>query len=232
METMNKEGILKRLHTLAEPTRLEYLQRFGINTTNALGISIPQLRDLAKNIKKNHSLALELWDSGIHDARLLATMIDIPSQVDESQMEQWTLDFDSWDLCDQCCSNLFDKTNHAYEKALEWSKRTEEFVKRAGFVLMAALAVHDKEMDDTGFEQFFPAIVAQCTDERNFVKKAVNWALRGIGKRNKRLNEKAILLAQQLLEKEDATAKWIARDALRELTSERVQHRLHKQENK
>jgi 3-methyladenine DNA glycosylase AlkD len=142
-------------------------------------------------------------------------------------MEEWAGDFDSWDLCDQCCSNLFDRTKFAYGKAIEWPKREEEYVKRAGFVLMAALSVHNKEMRDAQFERFIPIIERECLDERNFVRKAVNWALRQIGKRNKRLNRLAILSAERIMLKDSNTAKWIANDALRELKSNAVQGRLH-----
>jgi 3-methyladenine DNA glycosylase AlkD len=225
---MRKEDIIPLLEYQADPKRIEGMKRYGINTENCLGISLYTLRVIAKDIEKNHKLALDLWENGLHEARLLAPMIDIAKEVDEEQMEQWVLDFNSWDICDQCCSNLFDKTIYAVKKALEWSKREEEFVKRAGFVLMASLSVHDKKMKDADFNPFFAAIIKKCTDERNYVKKAVNWALRSIGKRNLELNNMAIQYAQRLLTFNNKTAKWIARDALRELTSERVLNRLNK----
>ena len=148
----------------------------------------PNLRRLAKEIGREHDLAGELWRTGIHDARILATLIDDPAQVTVRQMEQWAADFNSWAVCDAACCCLFDKTPHAWGKAVEWTEREEEYVKRAGFVLMAALAVHDKKAPDEQFEAFLPLIARHATDERNFVKKAVNWALRQIGKRNRRLN--------------------------------------------
>jgi 3-methyladenine DNA glycosylase AlkD len=153
-------------------------------------------------------------------------MVADPRHVDEEQMERWVQDFDSWDVCDQVCYNLFDRTPFAYQKAVEWSGRSQEFVKRAGFVLMAGLALHDKRAADEAFAPFFPIIVREATDERNFVKKAVNWALRGIGKRNRSLNRQAIETARQIQALATPAARWNARDALRELTSDKIQARL------
>jgi len=202
------------------------MARFGINPKDTYGVSIPVLRKMAKQIGRNHLLAKKLWTLGIHEARILAGMIDPPEEVSEDQMEKWVKDFDSWDVCDQVCSNLFDKTKFAHKKAIEWSKRREEFVKRAGFVLMATLAVHDKEASDKEFLKFLPIIKREATDERNFVKKAVNWALRQIGKRNLSLNKMAIQTAKELQRTDSKSARWIASDAIRELTSEAVQKKL------
>jgi 3-methyladenine DNA glycosylase AlkD len=218
--------VLERFRSLADSKALEGMGRFGINTEKAYGISLYTLRLLAKEIGRDHILALELWNSGMHEARILASMVDEPEKVTEEQMESWVRDFDSWDVCDQVCSNLFDRTPYAYGKAVEWSSRGEEFVKRAGFVLMAALSVHDKEADDRVFEKFFSIIVGESDDERNFVRKAVNWALRQIGKRNLRLNRKAIEAAEEISGRDSRAAKWISRDALRELKSEKIQKRL------
>jgi 3-methyladenine DNA glycosylase AlkD len=223
---METEEILAHLNSLANPANVQGMARYGISTQGTLGISIYTLRPLAKEIGKNHSLALELWESGIHEARLLAGFIDDPQQVSPKQMERWVSDFDSWDICDQVCSNLFDRTPHAYIKAFEWSGREEEFVKRAGFVLMAALSVHDKHASDQRFVDFLPVITREARDERNFVKKAINWALRQIGKRNQALNQIAIQTAQEISQLDSPAARWIAKDALRELTSEKVQTRL------
>ena len=223
---MDYEKILKQLKSLSNPEAVAGMARFGINTKNTYGVSIPDLRKMAKGIGKNHILAQKLWDSGIHEARILAGMIDLPERVTEKQMEHWVKDFDSWDVCDQVCSNLFDKTKFAYPKAIKWSKRNEEFIKRAGFVLMAALAVHDKEASDKEFLKFLPIIKREATDERNFVKKAVNWALRQIGKRNPSLNKMAIQTAKELQRTDSKSARWIASDAIRELTSEAVQKKL------
>jgi 3-methyladenine DNA glycosylase AlkD len=220
------QEILDRLHSLANPENVAGMARYGISTQNTLGISIYTLRPLAKEIGRDHELALGLWESGIHEARILACYIDDPNQVTEDQMERWALDFDSWDVCDQVCSSLFDHTPYAYLKALTWSERDEEFVKRAGFVLMAALSVHDKKAPDERFEQFFPIILREATGERNYVKKAVNWALRQIGKRSRYLNGLAIETARQIQHIDSPAARWIASDALRELSGDKVQKRL------
>ena len=211
---------------MANPANVAGMARYGINPENTLGISIPALRAIAKEIGKDHDLAQELWASGVHEARILAAFIDDPKQVTEAQMEQWVADFDSWDVCDQVCGNLFDRTAYAYPKALDWSSREEEFVKRAGFALMAWLPVHDKKARDEQFEIFFPAILRASTDGRNYVRKAVNWALRNIGKRNRALNQRAIATAQKIARIDSKTAHWIASDALKELTSLAIQSRL------
>jgi 3-methyladenine DNA glycosylase AlkD len=224
---MDCEEILKQLKSLSNPDAVAGMARFGINPKNTYGVSIPVLRKMAKQIGKNHLFAQQLWtSSGIHEARILAGMIDVPEKVTETQLERWVKDFDSWDVCDQCCSNLFDKTKFAHKKAIEWSKRKEEFVKRAGFVLMATLAVHDKEADNQKFLRFLPVIKREATDKRNFVKKAVNWALRQIGKRNSALNKIAIQTAKKIQKIDSKSARWIASDALRELTSGAVQKKL------
>lgn len=218
--------IIKRLKAKANSENVKGMARFGINPDNTLGVSIPEIRKMAKDIGKNHKLALELWDSGIHEARLLAGFIDEVDKVSEMQMEKWVKDFDSWDVCDQVCSNLFDKTVFSYKKAMEWTERDEEFVKRAGFVLMAALSVHDKKESDGKFLRLLPIIKRESKDERNFVKKAVNWALRQIGKRNLRLNKAAINTAKEIQKINSKAAKWIASDAIKELTSAAIQVRL------
>jgi 3-methyladenine DNA glycosylase AlkD len=218
--------ILTRLKSLANPKNVAGMARYGINPQNTLGISISVLRQIAKDTGKDHNLAGDLWASGIHEARILASMVEDPKLVSEQQMEAWVIEFDSWDVCDQVCSNLFDKTPYAVQKALDWSQRPEEFVKRAGFVLMAALASHDKRAGDEVFEQFYAPITREATDDRNFVKKAINWALRGIGKRNYYLNQRAIETARQIAQIDSRPARWIAADALRELTSEAIQNRL------
>jgi 3-methyladenine DNA glycosylase AlkD len=220
------KSIIDRLKALANSGNVEGMARFGINPHNTLGLSIPTLRQIAKETGRDHGLAGELWDSGIHEARILAAYVDDPKQVDEEQMDRWALDFDSWDVCDQVCGDLFDQTPFAWPKAVEWSQREEEFVRRAGFALMAALAVHDKAASDGQFEVFFPAIIGAATDGRNFVKKAVNWALRNIGKRNRSLNARAIEIAEQISQIDSPVARWIASDALRELRSPNIQARL------
>jgi len=201
----------------ASPEDLAGMARFGINTENAFGVSIPTLRRIAKDIGRDHALALGLWETGIHDARLLACFIDEPELVTAAQMDAWVKGFDSWDLCDQCCSNLFDKTKYAGKKILEWAEDDREFVRRAGFVLMACIAVHDKDAGDGTFLAFLPLIKKASTDRRNYVKKAVNWALRQIGKRNLSLNKAAVDTANEILKIDSKAAKWIASDAIREL---------------
>jgi 3-methyladenine DNA glycosylase AlkD len=220
--------ILERLKSLSNPRAVEGMARFGINPTNTYGVSIPSLREMAKEIRGKHVLAQQLWSSGVHEARILACMIDDAKKVTEAQLENWVKDFDSWDVCDQCCSNLFDKTELAHRKAVEWSRRNEEFVKRAGFVLMAALAVHDKRGKDEAFLKFLPIIKNESVDNRNFVKKAVNWALRQIGKRNQTLNKAAIQTAKKIQEIDSNSARWVASDALRELNSDAVQKKLQR----
>jgi len=177
-QASDAQGIVDRLREQANPENVAGMARFGINSAGTLGIAIPVLRGLAKEIGRDHLLAESLWASGIHEARILASMIDDPASVTEDQMERWVLDFDSWDVCDQVCGNLLDKTAFAHDKAVAWSFRDEEFVKRAGYTLMAAIAVHDKRTDDDALRRFFPHIIRGADDPRNFVKKAVNWALR------------------------------------------------------
>jgi 3-methyladenine DNA glycosylase AlkD len=223
---MDAAAVIAELRAQANPRNVEGMARFGISSTNTLGISIPDLRALARRAGHDHALALELWDSGIHEARILAAMVDEPAKVTRRQMDRWAAGFDSWDVVDGCCSVLFDKTPYAYDKALQWSAARREYVKRAGFVLMAALAVHDKKAPDADLLQLLPVILRESSDERNFVKKAVNWALRQIGKRNRRLNAAASKTAGQILATDTRAGRWIARDALRELRSDAVQARL------
>ena len=179
---MHKSYIIKRIKSLSNPKNVQGMARFGINLKNTYGVPIPELRKMAKEIGTNHALALELWTTGIHEARILASMIADKDKITSKQMDSWVKDFDSWDVCDQCCMNLFRWTKHAHKKVLQWSKDKKEFVRRAGFALLAAMAFDHKQGD---FEQYFPLIKKYSIDERNFVKKAVNWALRQIGKRDK-----------------------------------------------
>jgi len=223
---MQYEEIIKKLKFLSNPKNVAGMARFGINPKNTLGISIPNLRALAKKIGKNRKLAQKLWDSKIHEARILAGMIDDAQNVSEKEMDRWVRDFDSWDVCDQVCMNFFRYAKGACKKCFEWSKNKSEFIKRAGFALMAALAFAKNEMPDSEFKKFLPVIKRESTDERNYVKKAVNWALRQIGKRNKNLNKEAIKVAREINKIESKAAKWIAGDAIRELTSAAVQKRL------
>jgi 3-methyladenine DNA glycosylase AlkD len=221
------DKILKKLESLGDPEYLAMGERFACPAENSWGVPIPKLRKLAKEIGKDHELALELWKCPIRDAKSLAALVDEPEKVTVKQMEDWVKDFDSWGLCDGVCSNLFDKTQFAVQKAHEWSKRDEEFVKRAGFVLMAVLAIHDKEMKDNIFEDFLSIIKRESTDNRNFVKKAVSWTLREIGKmRNKHLYNLSIQTAEEIKKIDSKSARWIASDALRELRSEPIRKRI------
>ena len=229
---MDYEEIITKLHMLANLENVKGMARFGINSKNNLGISIYQLRPLAKQIGTNHPLALRLWSSKIHDARLLACFIDDPAKVTDDQMDRWAKDFDSWDICDQACTSLFDLSPLAYEKVFQWADQEKEFVKRAAFSLIAGLAAHDKTATDKDFERFFPLIINQAVDERNYVKKAVNWALRNIGKRNSHLNKAALRTAKEIQKKDSTSARWIAADALRELTSLKVLQRLERKKKK
>ncbi|MFC1718653.1 DNA alkylation repair protein [Candidatus Poribacteria bacterium] len=226
---MQYEEILGRIEALSNPEAAKGMARYGISTQSVnYGVSIPNLRKIAKEAGRDHSLAQQLWAMDSRETRILAAMIDDPEVVSEKQVDEWVEDLDNWEVCDQCCMNLFEKTEFAYQKCFQWSFREEEFVKRAGFVLMARLAVSDKKASDEQFEQFFPTIEREADDNRNYVKKGINWALRQIGKRNLSLNEKAIKVAGGIQKMDSKSARWIAADALRELTSEAVQERLRR----
>ena len=225
---MQYNDIIEKLKSLSDPEAVKGMARFGINPESTYGVSIPNLRKMAKEAGKDHALARQLWTSGIHEARILASMIDAPKVVAEEQMEAWVKDFDSWDVCDQVCMNLFEKVPLAWKKITGWSGQEEEFVKRTAFALMACLAWHDKKAVDEKFIELLPVIIKGSTDERNFVRKAVNWALRNIGKRNLSLNKAAINAAKEIQRIDSKAARWIASDAIRELTSEAVQKRLTK----
>jgi len=220
------EGVLKKLRTKARPDQLEGMARYGIVTRRRLGVSVPDMRKIAKESGKDHKLAIQLWKTGIPEAKIIATMIDEPEKLSETQMEDWVRGINSWDICDQACASLFEKTPLAWRKILDWSNREEEFVKRAAFALIACLAWHDKDAKDEKFIKLFPVIKRGATDNRNFVKKAVNWALRNIGKRNQNLNTAAVRAAKEIQRIDSKAARWIASDAIRELESEAVQRRL------
>jgi len=225
---MTYDEIIKKLESLKNPRNVEGMARFGIRPkTKVLGIPIPETRKIAKQIGKSHELALKLWDSKIHEARILAGYIEEADKITEKQFDKWVEGFDSWDVVDQVCSSILDKTSFVNKKIFELSKRKEEFVKRTAFTLICCLTVHDKKMPDKEFIKFFPLIKKASTDERNFVRKAVNWALRQIGKRNKALNKKALVLAREIQRIDSRSAKWIAGGVIRELTSENVKKRLN-----
>lgn len=215
-EPLTAAQLIERLRAMGNPANVAGMARFGINSANTLGVSMPQLRELAKG-RRDQELSLELWASGIHEARILAALVGEPARVTTEQMDAWVLDFDSWDVCDQVCMNLFDRTPWAFEKAVEYAGREEEFVKRAGFALMAVLAWHDKTAPNQKFLDLLPVIQREAADERNFVKKAVNWALRQIGKHSPALNQAAVATAREILLIDSRAARWVANDALREL---------------
>lgn len=216
------EDVMNKLKTLARQEQLEGMARFGITVEHRLGVSVPYMRKVAREVVKDHQLALDLWKTGIAEARMVASMIDEPDKVTEGQMEDWVKDFNSWDVCDQVCDNLFQKTPLVWKKIIDWSDREEEFVKRAAFALIACLAWHNKKAKDDQFIGLFPLIIRRATDERNFVKKAVNWALRNIGKRNPNLNKAAINAAKEIRKLDSKSARWIASDAIRELEKHAV----------
>jgi 3-methyladenine DNA glycosylase AlkD len=209
--------IIQKLHEESSPAYLAGMTRFGIDNAKAIGVPVPVLRKLSKSIKTNQNLSLDLWETGIHEARLLATMIGDPAKVTSQQMDNWVKDFTSWDICDQACGNLFDRTTFALERAAYYTLSEQEYVKRAGFVLMAEFAVHNKKASNESFIALLPLMEHEAWDERNFVKKAVNWALRQIGKRNPELRKAAIETANRIMQQNTKAAKWIASDALKEL---------------
>ena len=216
--------ILNQIKINGNSANLEGMARFGIRFDEAFGCNVPFMRKLARNYRGNHDFALKLWKTGIHEARIIAFLIDDPKMVSDAQAERWLKDVKSWDICDGLCGNLFRKKSFAYDKAFEWSRRKEEFQKRAGFVMMAVLAVHDKEKNDNIFLNFLDRIEEESYDERNFVKKAVNWALRQIGKRNYKLHKSAIKTAEKIKLQDSKSARWIASDALREFSSEKTKN--------
>jgi 3-methyladenine DNA glycosylase AlkD len=220
--------ILAYLKSKGNPRNVAGMERYGIVAKKAFGAPTPVLTALARSIGKDHKLSLSLWKTGVLDAQILAAFVDEPGRVTERQMESWVRDFDNWAICDGVCLHLFGKTPFAHTKALEWSKREEEFVRRAGFVLMAVLAVHDKDAGDAPFVRFLSVVKKTAKDERNYVKKGVNWALRQIGKRSAQMNRMAIRVGKELVKLDSPAARWIARDALRELQSSAVQQRLQR----
>jgi 3-methyladenine DNA glycosylase AlkD len=206
----------------------ENLTRFAISASNALGVSMANMKVLAKQLGRNHALAAALWDTGCYEARMVATMVDEPEQVTSAQMERWCRDFDNWGICDTACFCLFDRTPHAWAKVDRWCVCKEEFVKRTAFALLWSLTVHDKTAADTRFVHGLRLIEHAADDERNFVKKAVNMALRAIGKRNATLHAAAVTMAERLAGSSEPAARWVGKDALRELTSSAVTQRLIK----
>jgi 3-methyladenine DNA glycosylase AlkD len=220
------KDVLDKLQSRAKPDQLEGMAKYGMAVERRLGVSVPDMRKLAKEVGKDHKLALELWKTGIAEARIVAALVGDPDKLTEEQMEDWVKGINSWDVCDQVCMNLFEKSQLAWKKIVDWSEREEEFVKRTAFSLIACLAWHDKKAGDEKFIELLPIIARGATDERNFVKKAVNWALRNMGKRNLNLNEAAVSTAKEIQRLDSKAARWVASDAIRELESEAVQIRL------
>jgi 3-methyladenine DNA glycosylase AlkD len=225
---MNMQDIMRELESYSDNKSLEHMARYGMDPSRGLGVRIPRLRDMGKRLGKNRDLAFELWAKGMRETMVLASLVDIPKQVTEEQMDAWVTDLYDWESCDQLIMNLFGRSPLAVKKALEWSRRDEEYVKRAGYVIMARLAVTEKKAPDSFFNPFFPLIEEGASDERNAVKKSVNWALRQIGKKNLALNKKALASARRIAKMKSKAAKWIASDAIRELESPQVQNRLKK----
>jgi 3-methyladenine DNA glycosylase AlkD len=223
-----KAAVLHELKGLADPKVRAKMAYFGVNVPKAHGISVPVLHSFAKHIGKDHRLAQSLWTSGIHEARILATLIGEAEKVTAAEMDRWVREFDSWDVVDAACCYLYAHTKFAWKKAAEWSRRDAEFEKRAAFSLVAYLSYKDRAAPDSRFAQFLRVIEREAHDERNFVKKAVNWTLRNIGKRNLRLNREAIRAAERIRKQDSRAARWIAADALRELRSDAVQARLRR----
>jgi 3-methyladenine DNA glycosylase AlkD len=225
-EDWNVKRVVAELRRFSEKRNIEGMLRFGIRAKKVLGVSKPRIDELARKIRRNHALALRLWETGIHDARILAGMIAEKERVTAALMDRWVKHFDNWDICDGTCCHLFVFAEPAWTRAFAWSTRKEEFQKRAGFALAAYLAVHDKTAPNAAFQKYLQVIEREAEDERNFVRKAVNWALRNIGKRNIKLNREAIRVAEKLRRRDSRSARWIAADALRELRSIAIQRRL------
>jgi len=222
------QEVLKRLRERANPDNVAGMRRYGMTAERRLGVKVPDMRAIAKEVGKDHELALALWETAIPEAMIVAGMVAQPEVLTEAQMEDWVKDFNSWDVCDQVCMNLFEKSPLAWKKIADWSERPEEFVKRAAYALIACLAWHDKGAGDEVFIRALPSIKKGAADERNFVKKAVNWALRNIGKRNPNLNRAALETAREIQQMDSKAARWVASNASRELESEAVQKRLQK----
>lgn len=217
--TTDVDSIISSLRQLATPATRDGLARFAIPSDNAFGVSMPDIQKLAKQLGRNHDLAAALWKTGWYEARLLAAFVDDPKLVTPAQMDRWARDFDNWAICDSVCFHLFDRTPYAFRKVEQWSGKPAEFVKRAAFALLASLALHDKKAADESFVKCLPLIEREATDERNFVKKALVWALRGVGGRNGALNKEVLAVVERLAASTDATSRWVGKTTLRELKS-------------
>jgi 3-methyladenine DNA glycosylase AlkD len=218
---MNARAVLETLRKQSSKAQRESLARYGIVAPSALGVSVGALKKIAKGLGRQHGLAEELWDTAIYEARMLAAFVGEPEQVTPTLMDRWCKDFDNWAICDQVCFHLFDRTPHAWSKVDKWSKRKPEFEKRAAFALLWGLTLHDKQAPDSSFIRALKLIEAGADDDRHFVKKAVNMALRATGKRNAKLRAAAARSATLLASSELASERWIGQDALRELKPKR-----------
>jgi 3-methyladenine DNA glycosylase AlkD len=211
------DEVLNEMRAVADAAKLEGMARFGIEPVKGLGLNVPQIREIARRTGKNQHLAEQLWATGIHEARVLASMVAAPDAVSRATMDRWTRDFASWDVCDACCYDLFGRTPHAWAMIPKWAGHNKEFVRRAAFSTIAGIAIHDKKAEDGVFLDALPLIEKYAFDDRNFVRKGVNWALRNIGKRNPALGKAAIACAERIRGQNSKAARWIAADALREL---------------
>jgi 3-methyladenine DNA glycosylase AlkD len=220
------QAALSALKQMGTQRDRENLVRFGITASKAFGVSMANVQALAKRLGRNHELAAALWDTGWYEARLLTSFVDEPARVTPAQMDRWSRDFDNWGICDTLCFHLFDKTPYAWAKVAQWSDNRHEFVKRAAFALLASLALHDKRADDESFARCLPFVERAAVDERNFVKKGVSWALRLIGRRNRALNAAAVDVARRLSASSEAAARWVGKDAFKELTGPLVMRKL------
>jgi 3-methyladenine DNA glycosylase AlkD len=220
------ESAIVWLKAHATDHTLDGMARYAIPSDNAFGVAVGDIRALGKQLGRNHELALALWETGVYEARMLTAFVAEPARITSAEMDRWCRDFDSWGICDALCFHLFDRTPHAWAKIEKWAGRKEEFVKRAAFALLASLALHDKRAPDAPFLESLPLIERAASDERNFVKKGVSWALRGIGRRNPALNAAAVNLARRLAASPEAAARWVGKDALRDLTSPAMVKRL------
>jgi len=223
---MQVEAAIAKLKRLATKRTLEGMARFAIPSDNALGVAVGDIRKVAKSVGRSHDLAAALWETGCYEARLLSAFVDEPERVTPAQMDRWCRDFDSWAVCDTVCFHLFDRSPHAWKKVTAWANRKGEFQKRASFALLACLALHDRKTDEEPFAESLELIEAAASDERNFVKKGVNWALRAVGRRSLPLNSLAVALGRRLAESKNATERWVGKDALRELVRPDVQKKL------
>ena len=216
---MTCEQVIEELRSLGSPKNIEGMKRYNITVEKSFGVPAPQIRSIAKQITMNHDLALQLWDSRYHEARILAAIIADPERTKLSMLDRWVNEIQNWAQCDNCCAELFEKTKYAYSLPFRWAKNEKEFVRRAGFVMIAEMAVHHKETEDKEFQKFFSLLKKYSIDERNFVKKGVNWALRQVGKRNISLHKKVIALSKEIQNIPSSSARWISNDALKELTN-------------